>query len=489
MRRFGFFAGGVVTALALILVVNTIRTESQQINAAPLTDFALDTTAAAERLAGALQFETITQREPADLDSTTYQRLHAYLRTAFPRAHEALRVDTVSGLSRLYTWTGRDTTLGPIVLMGHTDVVPVEADTDTAWAHPPFSGAVADGFVWGRGALDDKSSVVGALEAVEGLLKTGYRPERTVYLAFGHDEEVGGLRGAKRMAEHIAAQGPRPALVVDEGGAITEGAIPDVDQPVALVGVAEKGYLSIELIAESEGGHSAMPPERTSVEIVSEAVARLGADPLPADLDGVTGQTFAYVAPEMGFGPRLAFANQWLLEPILAWALGRNTTTNAAIRTTTAPTVIEGGVKDNVIPTRARAIINFRVLPSQGIDYVMAHVRSVLNGLPVMVRKLQNNEPTPVSATGGAPFRYVQRAIQQVTPDTVIVAPLLVPGTTDARHYAPYSDFVYRFLPFRLTPADRGRIHGTNERIALADYAAIVAYYTQLIQNKGLAAE
>jgi len=189
------------------------------------------------------------------------------------------------------------------------------------------------------------------------------------------------------------------------------------------------------------------------------------------------------VGPEMGLGPQLAFANLWMLEPAVEWALSRNPTTNAAIRTTTAPTVIDGGVKDNVIPTRARAVINFRVLPSQGIEAVMNHVRATLDGLPVQVRKLQNNPPTPVSAIDAPAFRHVQRTVQQVTPDTVIVAPLLVPGTTDARHYAPYSDFVYRFLPFRLTPADRGRIHGTNERIAYSDYAAIVAYYTQLIRT------
>ncbi len=483
MQRFALLAGGVVTAFILILVVNTLRTESRQVDAPPLTAFVLDTTAAAERLAGALRFETITQRDPAALDSSAYEQLFSYLTEAFPRVHETLRIETVSGLSRLYTWLGRDTSLAPLVIMAHTDVVPVEVGTDTAWTHPPFGGVLAAGFVWGRGALDNKASVVGALEAVEGLLQAGYQPERTVHLAFGHDEEVGGERGAKQMAERIAARGHRPALVVDEGGAITEGALPGVERPVALVGVAEKGYLSIELVATSEGGHSAMPPPRTSVEIVSEAVTRLGANRLPANLDGVTGQTFAYVGPEMDFGPQLAFANLWLLEPAVEWALGRNPTTNAAIRTTTAPTVIDGGVKDNVIPTRARAIVNFRVLPSQGIEAVMEHVQSTLDGLPVQVRKLQNNPPTPVSAIDAPAFRHVQRTIQQVTPDTVLVAPLLVPGTTDARHYAPYSDFVYRFLPFRLTPADRGRIHGANERIAFSDYAAMVAYHAQLIRT------
>ena len=150
-----------------------------------------------------------------------------------------------------------------------------------------------------------------------------------------------------------------------------------------------------------------------------------------------------------------------------------------------AATVIDGGVKDNVIPTTARAVVNFRLLPNQDVDAVLAHVREAVEELPVRVRVLQHDEPPPVSAIDSEWFRTVQRTIQQATPDTVIVAPLLVPGTTDARHYARYSDHVYRFLPFRLTPADRTRIHGTDERIALADYAAIVAFYVQLIRNAG----
>lgn len=483
MRRFGFFIGGGAVVLFAVLFVNLLRFGGRQIDVAPVTNISIDTTAAAERLGRALRFPTIAERDAARLDSSAFRELHAYLRRAFPQVHRTLQRERISELSLLYTWPGRDTSLAPLVLVGHMDVVPVEAGTDTTWTHPPFGGVRVGDYVWGRGALDDKASVVGALEAVERLLREGVRPARTVHLAFGHDEEVGGARGARRMAARIATRSGRPALVVDEGGAITVGAVPGVDRPVALVGVAEKGYLSVELTAEGRGGHSAMPPPRTSVGVVSEAVTRLEGHPLPARLDGVTGQTFAYVGPEMGFGPRLAFANRWLLGPAITWALGRDPTTNAAIRTTMAPTVIEGGVKDNVIPTRARAVVNFRILPEQGAEEVLDHVHATLGNLPVRVRALQNDPPAPASEIDGARFRLVQRTIQQVTPDPVVVAPLLVPGTTDARHYAPYSDYVYRFLPFRLTPEDRARIHGTDERIATADYAAIIAFYAQLIRN------
>ncbi len=475
--------GGVLAGLLVVVLVRTVQFESRQVDAGQAPEASVDTNTAAERLAGALRFPTITHRDPADLDSAAYRDLHRYLAEAFPQVHRTLERSRVSDLSLLYRWPGRDTSAAPIVLMAHTDVVPVEAGTDTAWTHLPFGGTVAGGYVWGRGALDDKASALGMLEAAEALIESGYQPERTVYLALGHDEEVGGQRGARVMAERIASRGPNPELVVDEGGAITVGALPDVERPVALIGVAEKGYLSVELVAEGRGGHSAMPPEQTSVEVVSEAVARLGAHPLAAELDGVTGQTFRYIAPEMGWTRRAAFANLWLTEPLVTGLLARDPTTNAAIRTTTAPTVIDGGVKDNVIPSRARAVVNFRIVPSQRVDAVLEHVRRVVGDLPVTVQPLQNSEPTPVSAVDAEAFRVMQRTIQQVTPDVVITAPFLVPGTTDARYYAPYTNRVYRFVPFRLTPADRGRIHGTDERISLGDYATIVAFYQQLLRN------
>lgn len=482
MRKLAYAVGLGALVLLAVLVIRTLRFDSKQIVVPPEVGMPVDTAAAAQHLSRALQFQTVTKRDPAELDSAAYRGLHRYLQRTYPRVHATLERMTVSDLSVLYTWPGQDTTRAPVVFMAHTDVVPVEAGTDTTWTHAPFSGAMADGFVWGRGALDDKASAIGMLEAVEQLIEEGMQPRRTIHLALGHDEEVGGTRGARVMAERIARGGVRPALVIDEGGAITDGAVPRMQRPVALVGVAEKGYLSVEIIAESRGGHAAMPPAQTSVEIVSEAVARLGEQPLEADLGGVTGQTFRYLAPEMGVLPRMAFANRWLTEPLLTWGLSRNPTTNAAIRTTTAPTMIEGGVKDNVIPTTARAVVNFRVVPGQGIKAVMDHVRATLADLPVRIEKQQHSAPSPVSAID-ARFQRVQRAIQHITPDTVAVAPLLVPGTTDARHYAPYSDHVYRFLPFRLTPADQGRIHGTDERIALADLAAIVAFYRHLIRT------
>lgn len=435
------------------------------------------------RLAQSLRFRTITKRNPTRLDSASFQKLFAYLERVFPRTHKALDTTSIHGLSRLYTWRGQDPSLEPIVLMAHVDVVPVE--DSSGWDHPPFGGHVADGHVWGRGALDDKASVVGILEAVEALLRRDFTPRRTVHVALGHDEEVGGTRGGQALAERITAGGVSPALVLDEGGAVTVGALPGLQDPLAVVGIAGKGYLSIELRAERPGGHSSVPPNQTSIEVLNEGLSRLLAHPLPSRLSGVTGMMFDYLAPEVDLPMRVALANRWITAPLLRRVLNQRPATRAAIRTTTAPTRLNAGVKDNVIPNTARAVVNFRILPSQTIENVLHHVQTTLDGLPIRVEVGQSSDPTSVSSVDAPAFRMVQRTIGQVTADSVVVAPYLIPGTTDSRYYTEHSDYVYRFVPYTLTPKDRSRIHGTNERIAISDYRTVVRFYMQAIRNSG----
>jgi len=438
---------------------------------------------APKRLAGALQFRTVTKRDPTALDSAAYRGLYRYLETTFPAVHRTLDTTHVHDLSRLYTWRGRDSSAAPVVLMAHTDVVPVEPNTQSDWTHGPYSGAVAADSVWGRGALDDKASVVAILEALSTMIAEGGRPPRTVHVAIGHDEEVGGTRGAQALAERVTDGGTRPAIVVDEGGAITKGALPGLDRPLAVVGIAEKGYLSVELEATAPGGHSSAPPDSTSIQILNHALSRLLDRPLPARLDGVMGQTLRYVAPEMGWPMRVVLANQWLTAPGLKWALNEEPATKAATRTVQVPTRLDAGVKDNVIPTSARATINYRILPTQSVDAVLEHLRSTIGDLPVTIETGQASEPTTVSSVDDRPFRVLQRTIRAVTSDSVVVAPYLVPGATDSRYYAEATEHVYRFLPYTLTPKDRGLIHGTNERIAVDDYRTMVRFYVQLLRN------
>lgn len=483
MRRLLLLLGSVVLLLAGVVVARTLSYGSSELEIEPAPEVAIDD-GAAERLAGAIRIATISPEDSADFDAAAFQALHAHLQAAFPRVHSQLRRETVGEYSLLYTWQGTNPSLDPILLMGHLDVVPVEPGTEANWQQPPFSGRIADGFVWGRGAIDNKFSVLGTIEAVEMLLSEGFRPARTVYLAYGHDEEVGGTRGARRIAELLKARGVELEMVLDEGGVIGDGLLPGIARPTAMVGIAEKGFLSVELSTQSTGGHSSVPPARSAVGILSEAIVRLESHPPPARLEGPTRQLFERVGPRFPFAQRAVFANLWATRPLVIGELEGSPTTNAMIRTTTAVTIFQAGTKDNVLASRARAVVNFRILPGDSMAGVVDHVRRVIDDERVDVRAVGafSSEPSAVSSTESGSFRTLERTIRSIAPET-LVAPYLVVVVTDARHYRDLSSNVFRFMPVRLAPADLQRMHGTNERVAIEDYERAIRLYRQLILN------
>jgi carboxypeptidase PM20D1 len=319
---------------------------------------------------------------------------------------------------------------------------------------------------------------------VEGLLASGFRPRRTIYLAFGHDEEVGGREGAAKIAALLAARGVRAELSLDEGLAIIEEMLPGVPAPVALVGIAEKGYLTVELSVASEGGHSSMPPPHTAVGILSAAVARLEANQLPTSLDGPARRLFEWLGPEMPLGERVAFANLWLFAPLVRARLAALPVTNALVRTTTAPTMLEGSIKENVLPIRARAVVNFRIRPGESIASVVEHVRDAVADDRVTVTPdvAGGSEPSAVSSVDSPGFALVHRTIREVFP-TALVAPSLVTAATDSKHYAGVVEDSYRFVPLWLRGEDRARFHGTDERIGVENFAQIVRFYARLIAS------
>lgn len=486
-----------VAALTLVLVVRALsvgRSGGPGAEEAPevveLPSVGLD---AVERLAGAIRLQTISRDgEPPPIEDL--ERLHGYLEESFPRAHAVLDRRVIGGGSLLFVWppagASRETPFStaegaqPLVLLAHMDTVPVTAGSEPRWEHPPFSGAVAEEAVWGRGTLDDKSAVTAALEAVEQLAADGFVPARPVILAFGHDEEVGGTRGARQIAAELDRLHVEPLLVVDEGQAVIEGLMPGVERPVAMIGIAEKGYVSLTLTAHGPEGHSSTPPPETAVDILAAGLGRLRAHPLPAGIDGPVQELFETLAPEMPFGQRLVMANLWLFEPLVVRQLGGESGANALIRTTTAPTMLEGSPKDNVLPAEARAVVNFRVHPRDSVAAVKAHVERVIGDGRILVSPYGGfgSEPSPVSPTAGDAYELLKRTVAQVVPEAVI-APSLVVGGTDARYYTELTENVYRFLPLTIGPTDLARIHGTDERIAITDYQRLVQFYIQLIRN------
>lgn len=472
-----------VVVLATVALVRSARFASRQPAVDPVARLPLDAGRLAGRLAEAVRFRTVSPQDPAQRDDDAFRGLRRWLETTFPRVHAALAHEVVAEHSLLFTWPGRDSARRPILLMAHMDVVPVEPGTEDAWTEPPFEGRIADGFVWGRGTLDDKAGLVATFEAIELLLGEGFQPTRSIYLAFGHDEEVGGTAGAASVAALLRARGVAFHWVADEGGTVTSGLVSGLDAPAALVGIAEKGILSVEITAAAEGGHSSMPPPHTAVGMIGAAVARLEKRQLPGRLAGPSRSLFEWVGPEMHLGPRMAFANLWLFAPLVRRQLAGSPSTNAMLRTTTAPTMLSGGVKENVLPSEARAVVNFRVLPGDTVATVLEHVRQTVDEPRITVRALGTPwEPSPVSSPDAPSFGALARTIRRVLPG-VVVAPWLVVGATDSRHYAPLTGATYRFRPWHMGREDLARVHGTNERIGVEDYADCVRFYVQLVRD------
>jgi carboxypeptidase PM20D1 len=438
-------------------------------------------TSPAERLAGAIRFPTLSVEGRADASAEALAGLHAYLDKTFPLVHQHLTRETVNDYGLIYSWAGSDPSLRPILLMAHQDVVPIAPGTEGQWHHAPFSGDIADGFIWGRGTWDDKGNLLALFEALEGLIADGIQPRRTIIIVSGHDEEAGGAHGARQIAALLARRGIHPEFVLDEGMAITDGIVAGTDRPVAFIGVAEKGMATFSLTADGAPGHSSMPPPQTVVGRLAAAVGRLETHPMPARIDGLARRTFEKVAESMSGLQHWALANLWLTEPLVRRKLEAQPATNALLRTTTAVTVISGGNKANVLPGHAEALVNFRLKPGDSIDGVASHIRETVDDPGIKVALLPGGEEaSPISSADTSGYRWIAQAIRETTPDADI-APGLVVGGTDSRYMARLTDSVYRFTPIHVRPEDVARFHGTDERISLADYDGMIAFYKRLM--------
>ncbi len=486
MKRFLTILVVGVVALGGLLVFNASRLPAPPAPVGAVEPIPLDAEQAADRLARSVRLATVSYASGAPIDTAAFRAFHALVATEFPRLHATLQREVIGGLSLLYTWRGGDSTKAPVVLMGHMDVVPVPAANLAEWTHPPFGGVIADGYVWGRGTLDDKTTVLATLEAVERSLEAGFVPARTVYLMFGHDEENGGRFGARTIVDTLVARGVKPALVVDEGGFLASGVIPGVQGRAAIVGIAEKGYVSFRLTAAANGGHSSMPPSRTAVGALSRAVMALEANPFPSSIEGPTRGMLEAMAPYASFGQKVALANLWLTAPLVERAMRGSPLGAALLRTTTAPTMLEAGVKDNVLPPVAEAIVNFRIRPGETHETVLARVREIVNDTLVAIDYMDSVRvnPSPVSSVSSPAYALVASTIRSLAPaERLPVLPYLVMGGTDAKYWGAHTDNAFRFLPVPLGDGDQARIHGVNERIRVEDYGVAVTFFTRLLRG------
>jgi len=443
----------------------------------------VDAGALAERLAESIRFRTVSVPVPGIDADSEWAAFHAWLAQRFPNVHARLAREVVNGRSLLLTWRGADPTLAPAALLSHQDVAPADDGAGSGWTHPPFAGEIEGGFVWGRGAIDDKVGVVGILEACERLVAEGYAPQRTLLLAFGHDEEANGEAGAGQVAALLAARGVALDFVLDEAGFVTEGAVPGVARPVAVVGISEKGAAYVRLSVRNTGpAHSSSPARADPVALLSRALVRIDENPWPTRLVPSARSFFDAIAPETHGPMRVAIANLWLFEPLVRWRLSGSAAANAMIRTTAVGTRLEGSMKDSAIPDVARAVVSIRILPGESVATALDRLRRIIGDDRVEIEVLRSREPSPTSPIDSPAFARVRRTIEEIFPDAA-VAPVLTTGGTDARFYTGLTPNVYRFTPVRGSVGELGRAHGVNERIPVAAYADAVRFYLRLIES------
>ncbi|KQM82922.1 M20/M25/M40 family metallo-hydrolase [Agromyces sp. Leaf222] len=415
---------------------------------------------APERLSRMIALPTVSaeleQRGMADFDA--FRDLLAGL---YPLTHERLAFEQPHPLGLLFHWRGRSDA-DPVVLMAHYDVVPaVEAD---GWTFPPFEGRIHDGSVWGRGTLDDKGPMLVLLEAVENLLADGFTPARDVYLAFGGNEEDHGSAG-KAIADLFQARGITPWLVLDEGGAVIDAPFPFVSLPSAMVGVGEKGIVSLRLAAESKGGHASAPPTHTPTDRIARAVHRLHPNPFPKRVPASARAMLRSFTPHTKGAPRLLLqaltALPWVTARVFAKLGGEPA---AIVHTTVAATMLEGGTAHNVLPSQAAAVLNLRIAPGETIAGTAERVRRVIRDRHVSVTVLDGSEPSPESATDSPAFHAIEAAVAASYPEAV-TAPYLVMAATDSRWFHRFAPAVFRFAPLAMTAAQRAAIHGVDESV------------------------
>jgi carboxypeptidase PM20D1 len=471
---------GLIVVLLLVLIIRTITFRSVQIEVEPVTPpvFGMESVA---NLSKAITYPTISHDIDLPIDTLAFVGFHQFLTDAYPLIHFNLKKEVFSEFSLLYTWEGKNPDLRPVILMAHMDVVP--AGETERWENPPYSGENDGTFIWGRGALDDKGPLISIFEAVERLIAEEYVPERTIYLAFGHDEEIYGYNGAGVIAAALKKRGVEAEFVLDEGLAITKEIVPMINKPVASIGISEKGYLSLALTVEMEGGHSSTPEKESAITVLNEALHHIINRQMKADIRGPVKDFLRYTGPEMPFLPKVIFANQWLFKGLILKLYTGSNAGNAGIRTTTAPTIINAGIKDNMVPTKAEAVVNFRIIPGETSEDVIQHLKKVVSDDRVKISIVGHaQEPSPVSSVNDFGFELIHTTIRQVFPE-VMVNPMLVIGTTDSRHYAGVSKNIYRFIPVTIEQDDLARMHGLNERISVEDFRRATGFYYQLIKN------
>ena len=474
----GIIIGSLLLALVAVVLIRTLLFVPPRITRGEVSVENVDEDWVTENLSAMVKCRTISSFNREEEDDGEFLRFEEVLKERFPKIHELCEFERVSDRSLLYRCKGENSD-SPTVLMAHYDVVNVVSEN---WEKPPFDGIIEDGVLWGRGTIDTKGTLNGAMSALEMLLRDGFKPKQDIYLAFSGNEEVNG-GGAKSIIAIFKETGINPALVLDEGGAVVSGVFPGVKRECAVIGIAEKGLINIEYSISGGGGHASAPKPHTPVGKLSAACVKVENHPLKFRLTPPTKKMFDTVCRYSTFVYRLIFSNLWLFAPVLN-LIGKKSggQINAVARTTVAFTMMQGSSGINVIPPVASIGSNSRILPGETAEQTLEKIRKIINDKDIVIRDIGSHNPSRVSKTDCEAYERIRESALDVWND-IIVSPYLMTACSDARHWSEISDRVYRFSPMRLSPQENAMVHGNNERLPKSSIAEVVKFYLRLIKR------
>lgn len=476
---------GIIVLLIALTAIKAALYKAKPIKIEPMQKENVDSARVQKHLSQAIQIKTISNPDDDKVDWSEFDKFHEFLKNEYPLTHKTLKRENVSQASLLYTWQGTDKSLEPIALLSHQDVVPISEGTYDDWEHDPFEGFNDGEYIWGRGAVDMKNHLICVMEAVETLLEEGYSPKRTVYLCFGHNEEIvaGSNNGAHSIMQVLKDRGVHLDSTLDEGGAIIKANIRGlIDGNLAGIGIAEKGYADYKISVKAKGGHSSQPPKHTAVGMISKAVRDLENHQFKSKMLPSVYNLFSHVGRYTSFPARMVMCNLRLLKPVFIAVMKKFPPAATFVRTTTACTMLSGSPASNVLPQSASVTVNFREMPGDTIADTEAHIKNVIKNKEIEVEFLKGKEASKVSSTDSEAFKAIDKLAMQIS-EKNIVAPFLVMGGTDSYHYEEICDNMYRFSPFTLDTAIMLTTHGTNERIPIDQLPIGVEFFKRYIKE------
>ncbi len=473
----GWIILGLIVVFIVVIVERTLLFVPEKREKIEAEEITLDEDKIVRDMVAMIRCKTVSNRDDSLVDWSEYEKFEAEIKMRFPKLFEVARFEKVGKTGLLFYIKGQSSS-APSVCMAHYDVVPVEEE---GWSKPAFEGIIEDNLIWGRGTLDTKGTLCGVLEATEKLLLEGYVPKNDLYLAFSGEEEIDG-DSCKEIVAYLDGHGVKPVIVLDEGGAVVEKVFPGVDRECALIGIAEKGSVSVDFSMESNGGHASTPPVKTVMGQLSRAVVAIEKHPFKKQMTKPVKQMFDVLGRESNFLFRMIFANLWCFGPVLD-LYGRlcGGEINALLRTTVAVTRMEGSKAYNVMPPKGSIGLNMRLLGDDTVESAVAYLNKTIKNDNIKATVVSGMNPSIVSDTACLEYAKLKEAIHMTWPEAV-VSPYLMMACSDSRHYCRITDHVYRFSAMKLSKEERGMIHGNDERIPIPTLIKTVEFYVRLLK-------